>query len=225
MEGKKNKFKLDYQIILLYLFLFLGGLWHILGYFEGIMSLIAGYTIITLSIINVVKYSNINEELSTRKYFIFVIIVIIGSFVAEYIGVKTGIIFGPYIYGNILQPQINEVPVAIGFAWILVLLNSKAVLNTNFKKFANLNIVVKSVLIGLYMTIFDVFMEPASIKLDYWHWFTVSPPLQNYIAWFVFGFLFSLIGYLLKVMDFKDSKFSVHSYFAQIIYFILIYFS
>ncbi len=226
MERKRNKFEIKekYINIFLYVFLGLGGLWHILDVFQGVMSAIAGYIMILLAVLNVVKYYTLNEQkIDTGKYFIFVILVIFGSFILEYVGVKTGIIFGIYDYGDELQPQINEVPIAIGFAWILVLLSSKAVLGSFFKSFYRMNFILQSLLIGFYMTVFDVFMEPAAIALDYWNWASISAPLQNYIAWFLFGFIFALIGHFLKVLKYKDSSIAVHSFYAQILYFILIY--
>lgn len=225
MEGKKNRFELseNIQYIFLYIFLLLGGLWHYLDVFQSVMNTIAGGILIVLSIINVVKFYNKNEDtLDTGKYFIFVIVVIFGGFILEYYGVKTGVIFGNYIYGDNLIPQIDGVPVAIGFAWIMVLITSKSLLGVFFKKFYKLNVFIQSIFIALYMTVFDVFMEPAAIELGYWSWFDGIPTLRNYIAWFVFGYIFALIGFALKVLDKKDSKFSVHTFYAQLLYFLMI---
>jgi putative membrane protein len=45
-------------------------------------------------------------------------------------------------------------------------------------------------------TLFDVLLEPAAVGLNYWIWtLTADPfnvPIQNYIAWFLISFSFSL---------------------------------
>ncbi len=42
----------------------------------------------------------------------------------EGLGVKTGKIFGHYYYGAVLSPFLWNVPLAIGFAWLSMLLSS-----------------------------------------------------------------------------------------------------
>jgi putative membrane protein len=48
---------------------------------------------------------------------------------------------------------------------------------------------------ALLMVIYDILLEPVAIRLDMWSWETVTPPLQNYIAWFIISFpLVMLLG-------------------------------
>jgi uncharacterized membrane protein len=51
-------------------------------------------------------------------------VVLLLSFVVEYIGVHSGLIFGPYQYTTALPPLLLTVPLAIPFAWLTVVLAS-----------------------------------------------------------------------------------------------------
>jgi uncharacterized membrane protein len=122
-----------------------------------------------------------------RPKFIFsgITIVLAGYFV-EVAGVHTGIIFGPYHYGNTLGWQIGEVPWIIGLNWFLLIYTVSAVLKyvQNKLAFAGLG--------ALILTGLDGLIEPVAIRLDFWQWETSGIPLQNYIAWFLVSFLFLL---------------------------------
>ena len=74
------------------------------------------------------------------------------------------------------------------------------------------------------MTIFDLFMEPAVIKLGYWQWLNGTIPFQNYLAWFVISALFVAAGLKSKIFQVKLPTIAFHAYLAQLIYFIMIYF-
>ena len=99
----------------------------------------------------------------------------------------TGHIFGSYTYGPTLYGQFLHVPIVIALNWTLLILatNTLAGLFTHRPVF-------RSLLAGLAIVGFDLLVEPVAIALDYWTWAGGAVPLQNYLAWLVIGFLFSL---------------------------------
>ena len=211
------------KILLLYFFLIAGGLWHILNVFQSIMSVLAGPLLIGLSIWLFGEIIQINRSKIISKYYQWIAIVTVVSFITEAIGVKTGIIFGVYSYGPVLWPQIVGVPIAIGFAWFLMLISSIALMQR--LPFINCsNIWTQILVIAALMTFFDFMMEPAAIKLNYWSWQNGTVPIQNYAAWFIISLFLLIPGRQMKVLEVKYPVLVMHAFFAQLIYFIMIMF-
>jgi uncharacterized membrane protein len=211
------------KIALLYFFLFAGGLWHFLNFFQTIMSYLAGPLLIGLSIWLYSEIKTNDKAKFFSKFDIWAIIVIIFSLFIEAIGVKTGQIFGKYNYGETLWPQIMNVPIAIGFAWFLMLICSIALMQ-RLPIINNSNFWIQIFIISILMTFFDFMMEPAAIKLNYWSWYKNTVPIQNYFAWFVISFILMILAWQMKVLKLKFTKVVMHGYFAQLVYFIMIMF-
>ena len=204
----------------LYFFLLAGGLWHVLGVFQTLMSILATPLLIALSIIVfIVTYRILKDGKIRLKLLFWAILVFVTSFALEWLGVKTGIIFGHYAYGETLQPIVFGVPIAIGFAWLGMLLTSTAVVQRILPKFSNYHFMVRAVSISLLMVLFDIVMEPAAMKLGYWTWLGGSIPIQNFIAWFMISYFFVMIGLRMKLFKEKSPAIVFHAYFAQLIYF------
>ena len=81
---------------------------------------------------------------------------------------------------------------------------------------------LSALFVGLLMVAFDIVLEKAAIELNYWNWETYTVPLQNYLAWFILGVFFALIGFYLKVDKNGFPKIFLHIYVAQLGYFILV---
>lgn len=227
-----QKFRFPIRIVLLYFFLLAGGLWHILGYFQSLMNSLAsplliglGIWIIIESVIELEKYNfSQSKRTGVKKFLLWSLAVIFGSIFIEGLGVSTGMIFGHYSYGQNLPPYISGVPLAIGFAWIGMILSSAAAAQRLFPKIYQSSFWATILLTALFMTIFDLFMEPAVIKLGYWQWLNGTIPFQNYLAWFVISALFVWAGLKTKIFQVKLPAIAFHAYLAQLIYFIMIYF-
>jgi putative membrane protein len=218
---KKLKFYSNQiAIAALYFFLFAGGVWHVLGVFQTLMRILAAPLLIALSLIAFVAAFRILSDKKIRLQLLgWSILVIIGSFFIEWLGVKTGKIFGHYAYGATLQPILFGVPIAIGFAWLCMLLTSTAVMQRILPKFFNYHFLIQAISISLLMVLFDIVMEPAAMKLGYWNWQDGSIPLLNFIAWFVISFVFAVIGLRLRLFKAKLPAIVFHAYFAQLVYF------
>jgi len=218
------------KIFFLYFFLIMGGLWELLGLFKVFNQTFAGIILILLSLWCFYEIYNYNlkkenSKISIIKSILFFLIVVIVSFIIEIIGVKTGLIFGEYQYSKVLIPQIFDTPVAIGFAWFSTLISSTAILKKLIDRYyLKLNILFKSLIIGFLMFVFDYFLEPAAIKLNYWNWQLGIVPFQNYLTWFVIGSFFAFLGYKLKYLSLEFPKIIIHFYISQILYFVIICF-
>lgn len=205
------------ELFLLYLLLTAGGVWHLLGWFQTVMRITAGPLLIALAIYLFVNFSGIQTQ--KKRAFWWAVVVFLGGFLFEAVGVKTGLIFGDYAYGSVLQPQVAGVPLAIGFAWLGIQISSLAVAQRLLSRRSPFMIALVT---ALLMVAFDVFMEPAAIHLDYWTWVGGRPPLHNYLGWFAIALLFSLLGAGLKLFEKRLPTFALHAYIAQLIYFVLI---
>ncbi|MGH1366174.1 MAG: carotenoid biosynthesis protein [Calditrichia bacterium] len=214
--------KRSYEIFALYFFLLAGGLWHVLDVLQPVMRATAGFVVIFLAVWIAFHYWSEHKE-STKKewssYFIvWMAIVVVSTFLIEYAGVSTGKVFGRYEYGRTLQPQLLEVPLSIGFAWLGMLLSSAAIVQ-KLAGTRNMSHLANAAGIAFFMVLFDIVMEPAAVALGYWNWFNQPIPIQNYAAWFAIGFVLAFIGLRFGVLTKRLPMLAIHIYSAQLLYF------
>ncbi len=219
------------KIGVLYLLLGAGGLWHILDVFQEVMQVLAAPMMFGLAGWLFWECWRICLQQKRWRLVLWSVVVIVGSFGIEWLGVRTGQIFGAYMYGQTLRPSIDGVPVSIGCAWFVMLVASVAVVQRVAPKSITENTIKLALSVASLMVCFDLFMEPAAGKLDYWTWVDNHIPLQNYLAWFGLSLIFTIIG--IKVGVFSQlplssngwgplPRIAVHFYFAQLIYFGLV---
>lgn len=223
--NKINKRNLSHRIpiVALYFFLLAGGLWHVLGVFQTLMRILAAPLLIALSLITfIVTFKILPDQKVRLRLLAWSILVIITSFLIEWLGVKSGKIFGHYAYGETLLPILFGVPIAIGFAWLCMLLTSTAVVQRLLPKFSSYHFIIQAISISLLMVLFDLVMEPAAMKLGYWTWLGGSIPIQNFLAWFGISLIFALIAVAMGLFKAKLPAIAFHAYFAQLIYFGLV---
>lgn len=220
------------KVFLLYFLLCAGGLWHILDVFRSPMRVLAAPMIFGIGIWLAYEYwqyyalpqltNSVAPAVQRRNFLLWTLFVITGSIAVEAVGVRSGVLFGQYTYGNTLPPYIGPVPLAIGFAWLGMLLSSVAVVTRSTPRSLRLNNFAGALMVALFMMIFDIMMEPAATALGYWHWESGSPPIQNYVAWFLVSFVFAFTGFSLRLFEGRTPLIAVHAYFAQLIYFLLV---
>jgi len=214
-------------IMVLYLLLCAGGLWHVLGWFQPLMRALAApmlFSLAALLFLACVRHARRGYVDSLSRWTLFSLSVIVSAFFLEWIGVHSGKVFGPYAYGKVLQPQLLGVPLVIGFAWLTMILSSAGVMDGIVCRLdrAYPSAGAKVVLIALLMVLFDGIMEPAAVKLDYWRWLENEIPLQNYSAWFVFSLLYAAAALRLGLLRNGWPALARHVWMAQIIYFFLV---
>jgi putative membrane protein len=201
----------------LYILLLAGGVWHVLDVLAATMSAMAGPLLATLA---AVVYLTVRPALG-RGRDLWAGGVLLGGFVVEWAGVRSGLIFGEYVYGGELQPQLLGVPLAIGFAWVLVLISSAALAQRLLPQYWRAHPLLFSLAVAVLMTLFDAMLEPAAVALGYWTWTGGGVPVRNAAAWFVLGFLFSLAGARVGLGRRPLHPFAMHAWFAQAAYFLL----
>ncbi len=120
------------------------------------------------------------------------------SFLAEWLGSKTGFPFGNYHYTDLLQPQLAGVPLLIPVAWMMMLAPSWAIARLIIgpdertqphRLCARLAFPLIS---ALAITAWDLFLDPQMVDFGFWVW--NSPglyfgiPLSNYLGWVLVAF-------------------------------------
>ena len=105
------------------------------------------------------------EKEKTAHYFIFIIATFLIGFFTEVLGVKTGLIFGDYSYGETLGFKVLNVPLSIGLNWAILIYISGIVSNKLSGNFW-LRISIGSFI----MVLLDFLIEPAAIDFDFWIW-------------------------------------------------------
>jgi putative membrane protein len=121
-----------------------------------------------------------------------------------------------------LQPTLWNTPVAIGFAWLSMIISSAVISQQLLPQCFSRRPLLTAAMIASLMVVFDLFMEPAAMKLGYWTWRHGIVPWRNYLAWFVCGFTLSYIGLRLGLLLEKLPAVAVHAYIAQLCYFIIV---
>ncbi|MCE2741469.1 MAG: carotenoid biosynthesis protein [Sphingobacteriales bacterium] len=135
-------------------------------------------------------------------FFLNLFFVFVAAWFLEMIGTNTGIIFGSYKYGDSLGLKLNQTPIIIGLNWIIVAYSSIVCVDAIAKKLNfKIHEIVGAIIAAIFMVILDVLIEPVAPKLNFWAFENLQVPVQNYTAWFFFGFAFCywmLKGGLLK---------------------------
>ncbi|NWF90368.1 MAG: carotenoid biosynthesis protein [Ignavibacteriaceae bacterium] len=149
------------------------------------------------------------------KLIVWGLIIYILTFSVEIIGVKTGYIFGNYNYGDVLGFKLFDVPLIIGFNWVVIMLGATGIASRIHKSTVQI-----ALLTGTFAVLFDLMLEPVAINIGYWKWQQGFIPLQNYYAWFGIAFFASFLSRKLK-LDLEDSLF-IYYFLIQFTFFILL---
>lgn len=134
-----------------------------------------------------------------RRAWAAALVMLAGGFLVETAGSLTGFPFGRYSYTPVLYPKLLVVPVGIGFAWLMTILASffcARFLLGRLKFRGRLALLI--FLSGGLATASDLLMEPVAVYLqNYWNWQDKGQyygvPLSNFLAWWVFSSLMSLL--------------------------------
>ncbi|MGQ9892741.1 MAG: carotenoid biosynthesis protein [Roseiflexus sp.] len=119
------------------------------------------------------------------------------AWAVEHIGETSGWPFGRYQYTETLQPQIlGVVPFPITLAWLMVGFGSwqlaRLALGSRGGRIG------LAILTGVLIVLLDLQIETVATRInDYWFWIDGGPyygvPLQNFVGWWIVGFLIALI--------------------------------
>ena len=140
--------------------------------------------VLTLTLFLLTVNNSFNKKFLIRLFLVFLL-----GLTVEIIGVNFSIFFGEYRYGNNLGIKIFDVPIVIGFNWVLLIILTGNFAHKIFPKSIMLRVLNGSIM----MILLDLLIEISAPKLDYWE-FAVNPvPLSNYLWWFIFSILFHFI--------------------------------
>ncbi len=128
-----------------------------------------------------------------RPAFVAYLVLAVGmGYGVELLGVKTGLVFGHYAYGQGLGPKLFDVPPVIGLNWLMLTYCVGSVCDRLPIRPVGKAAVVATLMVGL-----DMFVEPVAVSLDFWSWFGLPVPMQNYVGWWLVSFGLSLSWYRL----------------------------
>ena len=132
----------------------------------------------------------IHQPISDKIYISAFFSIAVLGYIIELIGIKTGLLFGNYSYGNGLGFKLLDVPLIISINWALLIC---AGIVTVGKVFKNKLIVIS--VTALLVTFIDLIIEQVAQKLDFWQFEGGLPGLHNYLGWIGVVFFTSYIFY------------------------------
>lgn len=188
-------------------------------YLVGVINLVLGnLSLLALTPINLLLSTSlllIANGSSLKNYIGLIIFIFIAGFFVEVAGVKTGLIFGNYYYGNNLGFKLFNVPIILGINWVLTVFCSTCLAQYLVPKAKPYIIIISA---AIFMVVLDLLIEPVAPKLDFWYWQNDHPPLKNFIAWFILGIIFQILVH--KFVRLSNIHFGVWLYVLQIIFFV-----
>jgi putative membrane protein len=132
----------------------------------------------------------IHSPLADKKFIVAFFSIAFLGFVIEVVGVKTGLIFGKYSYGNGLGYKFLNVPLVISINWAMLICAGIIVVSRIFT-----NKIIVLVLAALLVTGIDLIIEQVAPELDFWQFEGGLPDLQNYVSWIGVAFFTSYFFY------------------------------
>lgn len=176
-------------------------LFFVVFYAVGIIGLIVPYSFplfvrltllaLILSIIGLFVYHRSIKPKQDILIFSFIFFL---GFIIEAIGVNTGRIFGNYQYGDALGLKLFNTPLFIGLNWLFLTYTGVSISEKLSGKIS-----VQLLIAPTIMLVYDLVLEQLASKMDMWSWPNASIPMENYIAWWLIGFVFGCIFKLFKI--------------------------
>lgn len=132
----------------------------------------------------------IHSTLADKKFLVAFFSIAFLGFIIEVIGVKTGLVFGKYSYGEGLGFKLLEVPLIISINWAMLICAGIRIVSGIFA-----NKITSLVVAALLVTLIDLLIEQVAPKLDFWQFEGGLPGLHNYLGWIGVAFFTSYFFY------------------------------
>jgi len=132
----------------------------------------------------------IHSPLADKKFLIAFFSIAFLGFIIEVIGVKTGLVFGKYSYGNGLGIKLLEVPLIISINWAMLICAGIRIVSGLFT-----NGKIALLVAALLVTLIDLLIEQVAPKLDFWQFEGGLPSFHNYLGWIGVAFFTSYFFY------------------------------
>lgn len=122
------------------------------------------------------------------------VFIFFSTFIVEWAGSDSGFLFGSYDYTDRFSPNIFGVPIAIGFAWLMVMATTHVVARWIVPSGG----LVYAIVGGIGAVIIDLIIDPVAYQIkQYWIWADTGLyydiPWTNFFGWFVVAFVLHLI--------------------------------
>ncbi len=158
-------------------------------------------------------------EQRNNFFYVQVLLLFAAGFVIELMGVQSGLLFGKYEYLENLGPKLANTPLLIGANWVLVSFSSISLVEWIAQKLKlKIHQLTAAILGGLLMVLTDLFIEPIAPMLGFWKWDQGVIPIQNYTAWFFFGFVFCY--WIVQQQLHNKSRYAAFLYVLQLLFFV-----
>ncbi|HEX8998080.1 MAG TPA: carotenoid biosynthesis protein [Ktedonobacterales bacterium] len=137
--------------------------------------------------------------LGRRKTAIFFAVATLLPLTAELIGTSTGWPFGPYEYTDLLGAKIlGKVPFTIPLSWFYMGFTAYLLASVITGKLRLPGRTFWTLALGAWLLMaWDLALDPAMVRnkvFPFWMWYThgvyFGMPLQNFVGWWIVGFLF-----------------------------------
>jgi len=158
----------------------------------------------------------IHSTLADKKFLVAFFSIAFLGFIIEVIGVKTGLVFGKYSYGEGLGFKLLEVPLIISINWAMLICAGIRIVSGIFA-----NKIAALVVAALLVTLIDLLIEQVAPKLDFWQFEGGLPGLHNYLGWIGVAFFTSYFFYPTIIKG--KSSVSLILLILQIIFFTSLY--
>ncbi|WP_275227264.1 carotenoid biosynthesis protein [Novosphingobium album (ex Liu et al. 2023)] len=138
--------------------------------------------------------------LGGRRAALFFGLTVVISYIVEELGVRTGVIFGPYHYSDQLGFKLSHVPVLIPLGWFMMIYPSWVVAQALLRGVdvrRPAGMAALALFSALAMTGWDMVMDPPMVRAGVWVWHGGGPyfgvPLRNYVGWVLNTFVIYLV--------------------------------
>lgn len=156
----------------------------------------------------------INFEWNKKLFFLVIICFSIGM-ISEIIGVKYGILFGEYSYGNALGIKFLGVPLIIGINWCILVFITGYISRFFFDS------LIARTFLGIFLMLsLDIVMEPIAPILDFWKFKQGLASFNNYAGWAIVSFPLQLLFHRLN--HDIEGTFPFHLYILQFLFFTIL---
>lgn len=124
------------------------------------------------------------------------------SILVEHLGVQYQWWFGHYHYEKDFGPTMGDVPITIGFAWLMVIAGSHEIARTYVKHLKGVHTLGFVCLAAILAVSMDLILDPVAFHVkEYWIWNEggryYDIPFSNFTGWFLLAVLFHIFGLLL----------------------------
>jgi putative membrane protein len=165
-----------------------------------------------------IAYLLFKDVFLDQKSFLTILLISLLAWLVEVAGVNTGLIFGEYIYGDVLAWKVWETPLLIGINWG-TLVYSAYIISRQIK----VNTYLQDIIGAFMVLLLDILLEPVAVQYGWWGWKNEVIPFKNYVSWFTLALILLQI---FRLSPPKKVPFSLAICFlsVQILFFILIQF-